>query len=138
MSPGATLPGGGTRWGEGMRHVLASVLLIACTALPASAGQDYTCGIWRPKGTGVARVTAISVLKGTAILTEGKVQRTLRMPEATPTRRVYLDKDGLFIIHGAFVRSPEGPAFGDRITLQRLVHDPKRPVLVQTDCEERK
>ena len=113
--------------------IAASVGMAAQGAL----AKDYRCAPWQPDTAKVAPLQEITVLKDVAVLNSDGLKTSIRMAYSTLRRRTYLDDESSLFVHGAPKFGPDGPAFGDTITVQRLVHDAKSPLLVQTDCEVR-
>lgn len=108
-----------------------------CIAGGAQAAE-YACAPWAGPDQGVPALATISV--GKSMITyrgDSGPSVTARMAHSTLTRRIYPEDDSLFVIHGDFVRGPDGPEFGPRITVQRLMHDAATPILATTTCEAR-
>lgn len=110
-------------------------LTLVLLAGAAQAGQDYRCDGWQA-GHDEPALERVSVLKSMAVVTRGGHDETVRMARAQLALRVYPDDAGIWVIHGDPVTFENGPGFGPRITVQRLVHDADQPVILQTRCEE--
>ena len=118
------------RWRDAMMAALALTTL----ATGALAGRGYACGPWQPGGVAPA-LDAINIMKSMAILTSNGRDDTIRMARGQLDLRIYPDDTGLYIVHGTPVATDNGPAFGPRIRVQRLIHDPLQPHILQTECE---
>ncbi len=116
-----------------MSELIRSAALLLALATPAAA-QDYRCAAWTPAGE-AQDISELGIGKSMATLKQGDLRSTIRMAEASLTRRTYLDGNSALIVYGDFVRGADGPEFGRKISVQRLIYDAESPKLLQTTCE---
>lgn len=110
-------------------------LALALMAAPVSAAE-YVCQDWDTPHQGQPRIKTLTIKPSLMIHRAiNGFATTVRMTQSTLTRRIYPDAGSVWVVHGDFVSGEDGPDFGPRITLQRLVHDRNDPILATTTCE---
>lgn len=95
----------------------------------AALAKDYTCAPWQPSGT-APDIARLGLTKSMIIVPLGSTNETIRMVRGTLKYRVFLEDDSVWTIYA-------GPEPEDKITVQRMMHDPNSPKMVQTTCEVR-
>ena len=104
---------------------LAALCLLPGTVL----AKEYACASWHPAGI-APDIARLGLTKSVILVPVGGTDETIRMVRGTLTHRVYLEDDAVWTVYAA-------PEPGDKITVQRMMHDPKSPKVVQTTCEVR-
>ena len=117
------------RW----RDLTGTAMALCLIAATPGAAQDYTCAPWQADGA--ETLERISILRSLAIVTTGGRDETVRMARGQLNLRIYPDESSVYIVHGDPVQTDNGPAFGPKIRVQRLIHDPVQPQILQTECE---